>query len=60
MVCSMLGNIYRDIKKKPEPYSPDDFMPFKREKKLKRQTWQEIKDRIMGHVAEHNKGVKGR
>ena len=27
MVCSLIANVYRDAKRKPEPFTPEDFMP---------------------------------
>ena len=27
MVCSIIANVYRDAKRKPEPFTPEDFMP---------------------------------
>ena len=32
-ICSVLANIHRDSKKKKKPFSEDDFMPVKQEKK---------------------------
>ena len=26
LICSVLANIYRDAKKRPEPFTPQDFM----------------------------------
>ena len=27
MVCSLIANVYRDQQRKPEPFTPEDFMP---------------------------------
>ena len=27
MVCSLIANVYRDAKRKPKPFTPEDFMP---------------------------------
>lgn len=27
LICSILANIYRDPKKKSQPFTPEDFMP---------------------------------
>jgi len=32
-ICSIIANVNRDIKKKPKPYTEDDFMPKEKEKK---------------------------
>jgi hypothetical protein len=33
LICSVLANINRDAKKRPKPYTPDDFMPQTEAKK---------------------------
>ena len=35
MVCSLIANVYRDATRKPEPFTPEDFMPVKREQETK-------------------------
>lgn len=35
LICSLLANIHRDIKKRQKPYEPKDFMPQRRPRKLK-------------------------
>jgi hypothetical protein len=43
MITCTIANCYRDIKKHPRPFQPEDFMPdFDGEKpRKKQQTWQE-------------------
>lgn len=43
MVCSVLANIYRDEKKRRQPYQPSDFLPDRKAKPKKPQTWQQMK-----------------
>ncbi len=33
LICSLLANIHRDEKKRPEPFEVDDFMMIKKEEK---------------------------
>lgn len=34
LVCMVLANVYRDPKRKPQPYTIDDFMPRRKAEKL--------------------------
>jgi hypothetical protein len=44
-ICSIVANVNRDPKKRPDPYKPQDFMP---KKKTKRMTAKQIKTVIKG------------
>jgi len=48
MICSLLANINRDTKQRKKPYTPADFMPVRKPKAKKRQTWQDMK--LMGKL----------
>lgn len=45
LLCSVYLEPYRDEKKKPEPWSPQDFMPDRRNRKPEKtvQTWEQQK-----------------
>ena len=45
-VCSLIANVNRNPKKKPDPYKPKDFMPKSRHKK--KMKWQDIQQTIRG------------
>jgi len=36
MVCSLIANVYRDAKRKPEPFTPEDFMPVTKQQETKK------------------------
>ena len=41
-ICSIIANVNRDKKKKPTPFSEEDFMPQEKKKKKKVMTNDEI------------------
>ncbi|MCB0073270.1 MAG: DUF4035 domain-containing protein [Caldilineaceae bacterium] len=46
IVASTLANVYRDRKKKPKPYKPEEFMPkFERPKRAPR--WGDVQRHMM-------------
>ncbi|MFA5693478.1 MAG: hypothetical protein WC907_07665 [Acholeplasmataceae bacterium] len=36
MVCSLIANVYRDAKRKPKPFTPEDFMPVTKQQETKK------------------------
>ena len=43
MVCSLIANVYRDAKRKPEPFTPEDFMPVTKQQETKKVDKQPVK-----------------
>lgn len=46
-VCSVIANVNRDPKQKPQPYTPDNFIPMSKEQKRK-QTAVKVLNTIKG------------
>jgi hypothetical protein len=44
LTTCVLANSNRDVKKKPTPFKPEDFMIGKRQAKPKEQSWEEMRD----------------
>lgn len=60
IICSVIANVNRDSKKRPAPFTPEDFLPsFYREVK-KKQSSEEIGNILRGMSVKRKKSFKGK